>query len=113
MKWRSYDLITTILASIGFIISIILYEFSVQQSYETIDIDQYPNAIDHPRVDNLFTETLRLIILATTLLAVITLIVRHYYKYIWLNYFFNRSSDPFSPILSEDIIKQYGEEITG
>lgn len=113
MKWRSFDLITTVLASIGFILSIILYEFSIISNYDTFDMDEYPNAIDHPRVDNLFTKTLRIIILATTLLAVITLIIRHYYKYFWLNSFFNRSNDPFSPILSEEIIKQYGEEISG
>jgi hypothetical protein len=113
MKWRSFDLITSILAAIGFIISIILYEFSILSNYEIFDMVKYPNAIDHPRVDNLFTEILRIIILTTTLLAVVTLIIRHYYKYIWLNCFFNRSNDPFSPILSEDIIKQYGEQITG
>jgi hypothetical protein len=64
-------------------------------------------------LNTLLYKILRIIILTTTLLAVVTLIIRHYYKYIWLNCFFNRSNDPFSPILSEDIIKQYGEQITG
>jgi hypothetical protein len=76
-------------------------------------MDEYPNASNHPRVDNLITLVLRFIILASTVLAVICLIVRHYYKNIWLNSFFNRTNDPFSPIFYDDLLKQYSDDIVG
>ena len=39
MKWKSFDLITTILSAIGFIVSIMLYEYSILLNYEFVDMD--------------------------------------------------------------------------
>lgn len=73
MKWRNFDTLTTYLASIGFVLSIILYEINILNNYK-IDTNQYPNAIDHPRLNNMETKVLRYIILVSTLMAVISLI---------------------------------------
>ena len=51
-NWRLYDQTTSILAFIGFILSIILYEYSINLNHENYNLEEYPNAIDHPKVNN-------------------------------------------------------------
>ena len=102
-KWRTYDTMTTILSSVGFILAIILYEMNVWKN-EFVDIEEFPNAMDNRRFDNFETRFLRIIIFITSIMAVISLIIRHYYKHIWLTTFFNPNNDPFSNILSEQVI---------
>jgi hypothetical protein len=77
---------------IGLALAVANYEVDEQGNYAPLDPSKYPNAMDDPRNAKNSTNMVRLIIMITTLLAIVCLITRHYYKILWLNKYFYEDS---------------------
>ena len=92
-QWRDYDFISTILAMIGLGIAVANWEVDAQMDYNKLDPTKYPKAMDDPRNLKVSTNIIRIIILTTTILAIISLVIRHYYKILWLNKYFYDDCD--------------------
>ena len=82
----------TILAMVGLVLSGFSYEYSHylnrDSPSEIIDMDTYPEPMDHPLNSYSWTNPIRMVIAVTSLLAIFFLVVRHYYKKVWLHEFF-------------------------
>ena len=86
-RWRDFDFITTILAMSGLTLAVINYEFEIGANLEPIDIEAHPSPMTLPRVNRGQTNLVRLIVMITTILAIICLVTRHYFRCVWLNSF--------------------------
>lgn len=91
---------TTIFAALGLFLSIVMYEHDLKDEFKQ-DLVKYPDPMDHPRNKNSFDNSLGFVIWFLSLLSILSLFSRHYYRNQWINNFFLRSpKDPLSPILS-------------
>lgn len=72
-KWRDYDLLTSILSMTGLVIAIIDHEYNLTLK-------------DYDPRNPLHDSYVRMIITVTSLLAIVSITLRHYQKTQWLNY---------------------------
>jgi hypothetical protein len=91
---------------IGLALAVANYEIDIVNFQTKLDPDRIPNAMDDPRNAKDSTNLVRLIILITTILAIVCLIIRHYYKIEWLNKYFQDDQETH-------IYYQYNEVIIG
>ena len=73
---------------IGLGIAVANWEVDANLNYDPLQPHKYKNAMDDPRNKKVSTNIIRIIILVTTILALVTLIMRHYYKNLWINKYF-------------------------
>lgn len=91
-SWRDAEIMHTILSMVGLFLAVFSYEYGQHMIEDSpnriIDMDEYPDPMDHPLNSFPWVNPIRMIIAATSLLSFIFLIIRHYYKKKWLNEFF-------------------------
>jgi len=81
--WRDYDYLTTLLAMVGLVLCVASNETNYFTHWKTVDPEKYSDAMDDPRHAKSISIMIRVISIATTVLAVYCLIQRHYYKNLW------------------------------
>ena len=91
---------------IGLALAVANYEIEINDYKTALDPEKYKDAMEDPRNSKDTTNLVRLIILITTILAIVCLIVRHYYKIEWLNKYFQEDQETH-------IYYQYNEVIIG
>ena len=69
-------MITTVLAIFGLLLNIIDYEYDLQLKYVRPDAVLYPDPMKDPRNHHAMTDIIRLVIMITTILAIISLVMR-------------------------------------
>jgi hypothetical protein len=75
-KWRDYDLLTSILSILGLVVAIIDHEFC---------LDVLQPMLYAPNLQCADTYV-RFIVTMTSVLAIVSITLRHYQKTQWLNY---------------------------
>jgi hypothetical protein len=81
-------MMSTIFSLLGLFIAMIDFEIDVLYVKEPLDPIKYPNAMDDPRNILKSQYILRILNMFTTIVSLIFLFFRHYYKRIWMNTFF-------------------------
>ena len=97
-RWRFLDNLTTLLTMIGLVISMACYEL-VLLKYEPKDLDFNnrtrkiigEDAQDTVRFKDPLNIQLRWIVLILSIGSCVTMIMRHYFKYLWLKRYFNKN----------------------
>ena len=117
-NWRKMDLLSTIFGLIGLLTGIISYEYDIHHNYVFVPEDQYENrdeesAMDAPRFKDHNTIMLRWIIFITSYIGVFFLVMRNYYKVLWVNNFFNESIRKSRSKHSKNMYYFYNEAILG
>ena len=88
-NWRGAEIMMTLMAMIGTALAVVIYEIDVHNwNDHLIDTSSYPNPMDHPRNSYPWINPVRMVIVATSLISIYFLILRQYYKRIWINNFF-------------------------
>ena len=95
-NWRKMDLLSTIFGLIGLVVGICSYEYDISHGYVFVSQDDYEHKDDRsamraPRFTDPFTRALRWTIFLTSYTGVFFLVMRNYYKVLWVNNFFNQS----------------------
>ena len=117
-NWRKMDLLSTIFGLIGLLTGIISYEYDIHHNYVFVPEDQYYNkdeesAMDAPRFRDHNTIMFRWIIFITSYIGVFFLVMRNYYKVLWVNNFFNESIRKSRSKHSKNMYYFYNEAILG
>lgn len=81
------------MAIIGLALAVANYEIDMSSQYELLNPQLIPNAMDDPRNKKTSTNLVRMIILITTILAIGSLVMRHHYKVLWINQYFQQDND--------------------
>ena len=96
----------SILSNIGLVISLMNHEYAVYNFDEHgIDVNKWPNAMEHPRVTSSVTCACRMTVVFLSVAAIGCLFIRQRYKTKWLNSYFNNvdSKDPsMVELINED-----------
>ena len=112
--WTRAETMTTILAVAGLLLGIIAYELDIANSRTILRIDRgkYPDPLKHPRNSYKWTQPLRLTNAIMSLLAILMLIIKQYYKVRWLNEFFPKQ-DAYTREGQPNLFVAYNENIAG
>ena len=95
LKWRLYDLMTSIFANLGLLIGIVLYEIDVHKQLIAINVDDENHlpyegkAMETPRFNKPYNIVGKWLILGTSVIAVVFLVKRYQLKTRWVNNYFN------------------------
>ena len=117
-RWRDADVLSTIFAMVGLIIAVLLYEFSrnlweLGMDGDMIDTEKYEDPMTHPLVNHKWTNPARIVIAGTSALAACFIVVRQYYKNMWLNEFFTVQQSVCNSQGVPDISVMFHIEIAG
>ena len=105
-KWREMGLYSAVFGGIGLALTMLNYEYDVVMFKTKLEPSLIPNAMDDVRNAKSWTNTIRIVIFLTTIMAIICLIMRHHYKIEWFNKYFQDDSETA-------IYCQYNEIIMG
>ena len=86
-------LYSTVFGMIGLILTMINYEYDVVMYKTRLEPDILKNAMDDPRNAKNTTNLVRMVVLMTTVMSIICLIMRHYYKREWFNKYFQDDNE--------------------
>ena len=88
-RWRFYEALSCIFSMSGVVLAIIDYEIDIMTFIQKIDPTIYDNALKHPRNVSDTQDILRWINIFTTSISLTCLFLRHYYKRVWQNTFYD------------------------
>ena len=104
-QWRDFDFISTTLAMIGLTLALVNYEIDIANDQIPLDPSKYgDNAMLEPRNQKPTTNMFRLIVMITSLLSAGCLIMKHYYKVLWLNEHFHQETDTHIYVQYQEVL---------
>ena len=117
--WRRYDLLTTIFTTFGLFIAILNYELDILNkkmiiyNINLLEQNKIVNAMESDIFINGYNIPIRYLMAVTTILSIVSLVLRHQQKVKWINEYFNLSLQREKHHAARSLHYYYNQAIMG